>query len=154
MEEARQQYRRLVRRWHPDQFADDAVGLAEATEKMRLLNEAVATIEATLAGTTHDELLRPTSAQDQAQFGRRLTGNEIDEIAEAIGTGSWAGYMGKIIVVVTPFYLGAELMGRRGTFGHLYSLTEYERALGMSLMALGVTLGWFLFRSKSSRGAG
>jgi preprotein translocase subunit Sec63 len=37
-------YKRLVRRWHPDRFASDPQGIAEATQRMHLINHAYESI--------------------------------------------------------------------------------------------------------------
>lgn len=141
--EVRQQYRRLIERWHPDQFVSDPAGFAEAAARTCQLNQALALLE---AEPRVDVPFAP--AHDTPQFGRRLTPEEVDEISNAIGRESWTGFMGRLIAVLVPFYFGAILLGQRGRLGHLYALSEYERLLAYGSIGLGVGLGWLFFRRR------
>lgn len=97
LEEAQQQYRLLSKRWHPDRFAGDATAVADAMSQTRLLKEAVSVIEAH-AGTSRTAGGEKTVGErfdDTEQFGRRLTRHEIEEMSQAIGTESWAMFIGK-----------------------------------------------------------
>ena len=72
--DVRQQYKRLVRIWHPDRWMNDPIAHAEATSRLRLINDAYATLDR-----------RPTGAQGEAsQSARRLTRDEVNAIVEAI----------------------------------------------------------------------
>src|SRR4030095_13165944 len=51
--EAKRAYRKLVRRWHPDRFANDPQGQAEATLRLQRITEAYqAIVHALGPGTT------------------------------------------------------------------------------------------------------
>ncbi|HEV3139521.1 MAG TPA: DnaJ domain-containing protein [Vicinamibacterales bacterium] len=88
----KQQYKAMVRKWHPDRYAGDAVGFVEATAHMRRINEAFATLvdaarvrEATPPPRTAPDPAPPTS-DPAPPIGRPLTAAEIDVIAKAIGS--------------------------------------------------------------------
>jgi len=77
----RKRYMALVKTWHPDRFASDPQGQAEAGERLRVINAAYATLQRYLdlpGGKTPPSTGRPP--------GRRLTRDEIDAIVDAIGS--------------------------------------------------------------------
>ena len=43
--ELKLRYKRLVRQWHPDRWTNDPAGQAEATIRMRAINDAYARLE-------------------------------------------------------------------------------------------------------------
>ncbi len=76
--EIKQQYKRLVRTWHPDRWINDPLAHAEAASRMRLINNAYTTLAQLL---TREQ-------QRSAPPRRGLTKEELDAIVEAIGTES------------------------------------------------------------------
>ena len=44
LQEVKQQFKILVRRWHPDRFTNDPQGRAEANDRLRVINHAYSTI--------------------------------------------------------------------------------------------------------------
>jgi DnaJ-like protein len=44
LQEVKQQFKNLVRRWHPDRYANDPQGKAEANDRLRVINNAYSTI--------------------------------------------------------------------------------------------------------------
>jgi hypothetical protein len=88
----RKQYKALVRKWHPDRFAGDLQGQAEATVRMRAINDAFRLVaersiaaasparDATSAPPNHP----PTTSRPFQESGRRLTREEIDRMVEAM----------------------------------------------------------------------
>jgi DnaJ domain len=88
-------YRRLVKRWHPDRFAADPAGQAEASARLREINGAFRIVAADMAtirpsGST---VRTPASAETSAgpavhSPGRPLTRSEIDAIVGAVGAES------------------------------------------------------------------
>jgi hypothetical protein len=84
------QYRHLVRMWHPDRWAGDPTGQAEAAQRMRAINQAYALLldsvpsaesQPSKASHLHQEL--ETQSQHQ---GRALSDAELDALVRAIGT--------------------------------------------------------------------
>lgn len=84
MDTLRARYRSLVRRWHPDQYAQDPQGQAEAQARMRVINDAYRQLlKASAAAPT------ATSQQASRPTGSRLSREEIDRMVAAIGSESW-----------------------------------------------------------------
>ena len=96
--DVKQQYKRLVRKWHPDQYANDPVGYAEANAQLRRINEAFAVLEASVSdGNVMQQPVAsvpepPPEREPPTYFGKPLTPAEIDRIAKAIGTPDSFGY--------------------------------------------------------------
>ncbi len=77
----RRRYRELARRWHPDRYGHDPQGQAEATEQMRIINEAfreVARSRTCQVAERHPAPHRPS--------GSRLSREAVDRMVEGIGT--------------------------------------------------------------------
>ena len=77
----RKRYMSLVKTWHPDRFASDPQGQAEAGERLRVINAAYALLARCLEV--------PSAANPRGTskpVGRRLTRDEIDAIVDAIGS--------------------------------------------------------------------
>jgi len=87
--ELKQQYKRLVRQWHPDRWANDPVGQEDAAEKMRAINDAY--------GTLNRLLPRGPRATANA---RSLTKEEMDAIVQAIGTVNPVGSAIRVLVAM------------------------------------------------------
>ena len=80
----RKQYRALVRKWHPDRFASDPQGQAEAADRMREINAAYQLI---LEGgaSPSSSAVDPSSPHTHVSQGP-LTRDEIERMIEAVGT--------------------------------------------------------------------
>lgn len=87
----KRQFKALVRRWHPDRFANDPQGKAEANDRLRVINNAYSTILQTGLGRA----MPPASAR--AEPGRAmaadptpprpvapLTRDQIDALIDAL----------------------------------------------------------------------
>lgn len=79
----RKRYMTLVKRWHPDRFASDPQGQAEAGERLRVINAAYSTLQRRLVVPPASA---PASGNTAKPIGRRLSRNEIDAIVDAIGS--------------------------------------------------------------------
>lgn len=77
----RKRYMSLVKTWHPDRFASDPQGQAEAGERLRVINTAYSTLERCL-----DTPSAETPRRSPKASGRRLSRAEIDAIVAAIGS--------------------------------------------------------------------
>jgi hypothetical protein len=90
LDQVRKRYKALVRKWHPDRFASDPQGQAEAAVRMRAINDAFRTVVAHRgnAGPAFGVPSGPagaTGAPPSWQSGRRLTREEIDRMVELMG---------------------------------------------------------------------
>jgi preprotein translocase subunit Sec63 len=83
--EAVRQYKRLVKRWHPDRYATDPQRQAEASQRMREINAAFEVVRPIVS----ESIARPS----EARFGMRLRPEEIDAIVQGIGDSSMAAML-------------------------------------------------------------
>lgn len=79
----RAQYRKLVKRWHPDRFAKDPTGQAEATERLQRINTAYRTLLE--AAPTRPSVEAAASDHGSPPTGRPLSREEIDRMIASIG---------------------------------------------------------------------
>ncbi len=77
----RKRYMSLVKTWHPDRFASDPQGQAEAGERLRVINAAYSTLARRL-----DVPVAKTPRRPGKPVGRRLSRKEVDAIIAAIGS--------------------------------------------------------------------
>jgi curved DNA-binding protein CbpA len=77
-------YKALVRRWHPDRFAGDPVNQAEASARMRDINQAYRTL--LRAASPAARAVESRTDARPAQPGQRLSREEIERMVAAIGT--------------------------------------------------------------------
>ena len=88
--EVKKAYKRLVRTWHPDRFAADPVGQADAARQMARINLAYQLLERDLdpahaAPSVYEPPRRPPAEGARTS---RLTRDQIDGMIAAIGTKS------------------------------------------------------------------
>jgi hypothetical protein len=117
-------YRRIVKRWHPDQFANEPVRQAEACQRMQDINRAFEVVKQAIGnqyqspphtfGPTH---IPPSAAP--TKFGQRLTEAELDEISRSIGrpgtfeaASRYFGWGGAIVGAVLLLGYGGGMGGR------------------------------------------
>jgi hypothetical protein len=79
----RRRYKALVRQWHPDRFATDGVGLAEAATTMRQINDAYRTL---LGHAVAHQQQPPETPSPASPRRGRLSQEEVDKIVRSIGT--------------------------------------------------------------------
>jgi curved DNA-binding protein CbpA len=84
--QVRRAYRQLVKQWHPDRFARDPAGEAEATQRMRAINAAYDTIRGTYIATYDSTPAADGRVRPQATPGARLSREQIDEMVNSIGS--------------------------------------------------------------------
>jgi len=77
----RKRYMELVKTWHPDRFASDPQGEAEASERLRVINGAYSALARRL-----DVPAGQTPPRSRKAVVRRLSREEIDAIVDAIGS--------------------------------------------------------------------
>src|SRR6185295_11632380 len=81
----RKQYRQLARRWHPDRHASDPAAQADATDRMRRINDAFRLVASSLEST-------PPAAQEPRAArwagprrpARGMSREEIEEMVASI----------------------------------------------------------------------
>ena len=80
----RKRYKELVRRWHPDRFASDPRGQAEAAVRMREINAAYHLILASAGSPPYGA--SGFSRTTDARVAGPLTRDEIERMVQAVGT--------------------------------------------------------------------
>jgi len=88
--DVRKRYKALVRQWHPDRFTRDPQGQAEATLRMRAINDAFRAVVAARAAPPPGPSAASAGAaaatypRSSTFSGRRLTREEIDRMVAAM----------------------------------------------------------------------
>jgi hypothetical protein len=84
--EIKKRYRALVKVWHPDRFAADPQGQAEAATRMRAINEAYEITLAQVAPRTPAPAASAAPATAAGPLGgRRLSSSEIEGMRRDLG---------------------------------------------------------------------
>ena len=100
----RRRYKELVRRWHPDRFASDPRGQAEAAVRMREINAAYHLILASAGSPPHGA---SGSSGPRTHASRApLTRDEIERMVQAVGTD------GPVDIVLGSFRTLGRMTGR------------------------------------------
>jgi DnaJ-class molecular chaperone len=132
----KQAYRRVLKRWHPDRYASGTPAHTEATQMMKLINEAYSQIE--------NAPLRYYDEQTAAP--RRQTGSEAGRSPDPYADNPY----------VTDIETRSERLGRRigacfrfvagGVFGAyaLWPFHAFLRIAGHPLLAVVLVTGAFL----------
>jgi curved DNA-binding protein CbpA len=168
--ELKKTYRRLVRRWHPDLYANDPLAQAEATERMREINDAFRLIGEDAAGRARpgrsgraappDPPIPPRPAPAPASAaagprpaGRPLDRREIDAIVGALGNEGPVHALLDWLSVTWPFAL-ALLLVLGAPRGSRWDGTSDLR-LPAALVALGLAMvarqRWFSRRDRAAK---
>jgi hypothetical protein len=146
--EIRRAYKALVKRWHPDRFASDPSGQAEAAVRMREINAAYRVLRESYVGAAS-----PSAAPSRpaATPGRRLTREEIDAMVRSIGTQGpidmvigtlqWYGGLARVPLIVLYLFgvvaRTATVLGRRGV-----AALAWDADLMALLLLGGFYLAW------------
>jgi len=92
-QQLKQQYKQLVKTWHPDRWANDPANYAEASQRMRAINEAYATLHRLRAADNRSERRAAPAPQQPVEHWstshRSMTDEELDAIVRAIGNESF-----------------------------------------------------------------
>lgn len=140
--EVKKAYKQLVKRWHPDRYAADPAGQAEATAQLRQINRAFRVVaEAVAPPASTPQRAAPARAPDvpppTRDPGRPLTRSQIDDIVRAMGTEGPVEVLLDWIGVAWPFAIAIFL----GLAQRRDSPTSNAQAIGfLSLIGLGVAL--------------
>jgi hypothetical protein len=86
--EVRRAYKQLVKQWHPDRFAADPNGQAEAAPRMRDINAAYRTVRGAYIGTYESTTAADGRVRPVPTPGARLSREQIDEMVNSIGRDS------------------------------------------------------------------
>jgi hypothetical protein len=143
-EDLKATYRQLVKRWHPDRFAADPAGQADATARLREINGAFRIVAEGMAATRTAAPLGQKRATVETHPsptthtpGRPLTRDEIDAIVGAVGVEGPVDTLLDWLGLVWPF-VGAVflvLIQRRGA-----APPSGHTLLTVALLAWGVVL--------------
>ena len=86
LREAKRAYRKLVKRWHPDRFANDPQAQAEATLRLQRISEAYQAIAHALGpGAIVDSILRTEEGGTRYDAGARLPREEVERLVRSLG---------------------------------------------------------------------
>ncbi len=119
--EVRRQFKKLVRRWHPDRFAKDPAGQAEAAGRMRAINAAYRLLQGargapTAAPAPPAHATTVTGTESREPVTRPLGRSAIDGIVRSMGTASpvdtifdflawsWPLFVALAITFTQPYY--------------------------------------------------
>jgi hypothetical protein len=146
----RRQYKALVRKWHPDRFDGDPQGVADATIRMRAINEAFDTITRTRGRAADARTESGLAHRSEAASGSRLSPEEIDQIVGSIrpawslrewfAEDPWNRALPLALVVIEAFVAGWQ--GWRHPY---YRFTRIPQANAMLGDALAVLMPGILF---------
>ena len=140
----RRQFKKLVRRWHPDRFVGDPQGQAEAARRMREINaayEVVCSSETSPDTSPPREAPPVVSTEPRDRVTRPLSRSAIDGIVQSVGTGSpidvllefigWSWPLFFALLINPPRYqwLRDELAGRPHTSVFVWQLALVGLAL-------------------------
>jgi curved DNA-binding protein CbpA len=146
--EAARQYRRLARRWHPDQYANDPQGQAEAAQRMREINRAFALVRKPERVGVQPRRAEPEAMAEAVpkssshSFGQRLSEADLREIADSIREPSMAGVLGRYLAWGGSLAFGVILIAQPGR-----PRTALNSVAGVLLLsaaaAHGIYTTWF-----------
>lgn len=129
--ETLRQYKRLVKRWHPDRHARDPQGHAEASQRMRDINAAFAVIRPTLARPEP----RPSTASMprasdrrpvyESTFGARLRPDDVDAIVDSMAGPSMVETFFQLVTRLNLIVGTIVLLGMGNSYRGVNSVAAY-----------------------------
>lgn len=85
LREAKRAYKKLVKRWHPDRFANDAQAQAEATWKLQRISEAYQVIAHALGPGAAIASVMGREGAPRYEPGERLPREEVERLVRSLG---------------------------------------------------------------------
>jgi curved DNA-binding protein CbpA len=85
--EVKRAYKKLVRRWHPDRFANDPRGQAEATARLQMITEAYSVVVHALDARVYGAQQYPAGERPHDPGGR-LPREEVERLVRAMNRDS------------------------------------------------------------------
>jgi hypothetical protein len=133
----RKQYRHLAKRWHPDRHASDPAAHADATDRMRRINDAFRLVASSLEAAPRPAPAAGANATPRwAGAGRtasRMTREEIEEMVASINrSNDWT---------LWP-RISRERWYGLGAMGGYLALTALLPRHAARVAALGVLFAW------------
>jgi hypothetical protein len=154
--ELKEQYKRLVKTWHPDRWANDPISQAEASQRMRAINDAYATLHRLRV----DEAPRraepkPPAAQpiDHRPIPHRtLTDEELDAIVAAIGGDSFVSRAVSFLAWFAPMAAAlVPIMPQRSGRVRSYALPNTARDWTISAVLFSTGVAVLLYQKTAKR---
>ena len=155
LDDVRKQYKALVRKWHPDRFASDPQGQAEATVRLRAINDAFRCVVAHRAPPPPGPpgASDTTNSRSSTFSGRRLTREEIDRMVELMNN------EGPLDWIMESPWLGGTDAGRplmaaflafgpAGVFGMIAVLAGLGEGPVIVAAGVGWIVSWFYLRQR------
>jgi DnaJ-like protein len=142
--EVKRAYRKLVRRWHPDRFANDPRAQAEATARLQMITEAYAVVSHALDARVY-AAFDPGAGRGGAgqEEGERLPREEVERLVRALRSESPVGSFLNQSMWWWPLPIGLVLLlpSARPT-------SSWQIVSGLVLVAASPVLWWFDRRSR------
>jgi DnaJ domain len=141
------QYRKLIKRWHPDRYATDPQGQLEAAQQMSRINQAFGLVAESMAASARparrDAGRTAERPRPSVDFGSRpLTKSEIDEIVRAIGNTNPVLATFRMLAWFVPLAFAYVVVQGHGKVisGNYVPPTTRDWILGGVFSAIGLTI--------------
>jgi hypothetical protein len=85
LREAKRAYKKLVRRWHPDRFANDPQAQAEATLRLQRITEAYQAVAHALGPAAAIDSVLAREGGPRHEPGERLPREEVERLVRSLG---------------------------------------------------------------------
>jgi len=144
LREAKRAYRKLVKRWHPDRYANDPQAQAEATLRLQRITEAFSVIQHALGpASAIDSVLRPQGGP-RYEPGERLPREEVERLVRSLGNEGPLDALFKRPMWWWPLPFGVIFLAGPRSAAH-----DWHVAGGLALLVLAPIL-WWLERRRPS----
>jgi DnaJ domain len=85
LREAKRAYKKLVKRWHPDRFANDPLAQAEATLRLQRITQAFQVIAHALGPASAVDSVLGREGGPRYEPGQRLPREEVERLIRSLG---------------------------------------------------------------------